>query len=86
MDMHSRNQYLRVLGERYMKARAEKENPKILDEYCRNTVQAWKYLIRTIQPVVDMRPNHRKKRKQTYNGQVTADLAKAWEILNCPYG
>jgi len=86
MDMQSRNQYLRVLRESYLKARAKKEKTLILDEYCRNTGQARKYVIRKIQPGVDLRPKQRKKRKQTYDGQVTAALAKVWEIFDCPCG
>ena len=35
---------------------------------------------------VDLRPKQRKKRKQTYDGQVTAALAKVWEIFDCPCG
>ena len=66
MDMQSRNQYLKVLRERYLKAKDKKEKAPILDEYCRNTGQARKYVIRKIQPWVDLRPKHRKKRKETY--------------------
>jgi len=33
MDMHSRNQYLEVLRERYLKARGKKEKSRILDEF-----------------------------------------------------
>jgi hypothetical protein len=76
--MQSRNQYLKVLKERYIKAKAKKEKTQILDEYCRNTGQARKYVIRKIQSGVDLRPKQRKKRKQTYDGQVTAALAKVW--------
>jgi hypothetical protein len=86
MDMESRNQYLKVLRERYLKAKAKKEKTQILDEYCRNTGQARKYVIRKIQPGVDLRPKPRRKRKQTYDGQVTAALAKVWEIFDCPCG
>ena len=32
--MHSRKEYLKVLRERYWKARSKKEKPQILDEYC----------------------------------------------------
>jgi len=84
--MQSRNQYLKVLRERYLKAKAKKEKTQILDEYCHNTGQARKYVIRKIQPGVDLRPKQRKKRKQTYDGQVTAALAKVWEIFDCPCG
>ena len=31
-------------------------------------------------------PKPRKKRKQPYDGQVTAALAKVWEIFDCPCG
>ncbi|MFC1861150.1 hypothetical protein ACFLYL_02570 [Chloroflexota bacterium] len=50
MEMESRNQYLEVLRERYLRAKAKKEKGQILDEYCRNTGQARKYVIRKIQP------------------------------------
>ena len=84
--MESRNQYLKVLRERYLRARVKKEKTQILDEYCRNTGQVRKYVIRKIQPGVDLRPKQRKKRKQTYDGQVTAALAQIWEIFDCPCG
>ena len=48
--MHSRNEYLKVLRERYLKAKTKKEKSQILDEYCRNTGQARKYVIRKIHP------------------------------------
>ncbi len=82
--MQSRNQYLKVLRGRYLKAKAKKEKAQILDEYCRNTGQARKYVIRKIPPGVDLGPKQRKKRKQPYDGQVTATLAKVWEIFDCP--
>ncbi len=37
MDMHSKNEYLKVLRGRYLKAKTKKEKSLILDEYCRNT-------------------------------------------------
>ncbi len=86
MDLQSRNQYLKVLRERYMKAKAKKEKAHILDEYCGNTGQARKYVIRKIQSGVDRGPKQRKKRQQTYHGQGTAALAKVWEIFDCPCG
>lgn len=84
--MESRKQYLGVLSERYLRAKAKKEKSQILYEYCRNTGQARKYVIRKIQTGVGPRPKQRKKRKQTYDGQVTAPLAKVWEIFDCPCG
>lgn len=86
MDMHSRNEYLKVLREKYLKARTKKDKSLILDEYCGNTGQARKYVIRKIQPRVDLRPRQRKKRKETYDGQVKAALAKVWEIFDYPCG
>jgi len=35
---------------------------------------------------VDLRPKQRKKRKETYDGQVKAALVKVWEIFDCPCG
>lgn len=86
MNMESRKQYLGVLRERYLRAKAKKEKGQILDEYCHNTGQARKYVIRKIQPGLDLRPKPRRKRKQTYDGQVIAPLAKVWEIFDCPCG
>jgi len=34
MDMHSRNEYLKVLREKYLRAKTKKEKSLILDEYC----------------------------------------------------
>ncbi len=84
--MHSRNEYLKVLRERYLKAKTKKEKSRILDEYCLNTDQARKYAIRKIQPGVDLGQKQRKKRKETYDGQVTSALAKVWEIFDFPCG
>ena len=84
--MESRKQYLGVLSERYLRAKTRKEKGQILDEYCRNTGQARKYVIRKIQPGIDLRPKPRRNRKQIYDGQVTAPLAKVWEIFDCPCG
>ena len=68
--MYSRNQYLRVLRERYVKAKSKKEKTQILNEYCYNTSQARKYVITKIQCGVGQRPRQRKKRKETHDGQV----------------
>ena len=84
--MHSRNEYLKVLRERYLKAKSKKVKSQILDEYCLNTGQARKYVIRKIQPGIDLRPKQRKKRKEIYDGEVRAALAKVWEIFDYPCG
>jgi hypothetical protein len=85
MDMHSRNEYLKVLRGRYFNAKTKKEKSQILDEYCRNTGQSRKYVIRKIHKA-DLKPGRRKKRKETYDGQVKAALAKIWEIFDYPCG
>jgi len=38
--MRSRNRYLKVSRERYLKARSKKEKAQILDEYCPKPVRA----------------------------------------------
>ena len=86
MDMHSRNEYLKVLRETYLKAKTRKEKSCILDEYCGNTGQARKYVIRKIQPGVELGPRQRKKRKESYDGQISAALAKVWDIFDYPCG
>jgi hypothetical protein len=84
MDMHPRNEYPKVLRERYLKAKTKKETSPILDEYCLNTGQARKYVIRKIQPNVSLNSKPRKKRREIYNGQLKAALAKVWEIFDYP--
>ena len=85
MDMHSRNEYLKVLRESYFKVRTKKGKSQILDEYCCNTGQSRKYVITKIHKA-DLRPRQRKKRKERYNSQVKAALAKIWEIFDYPCG
>jgi hypothetical protein len=86
MDMHSKNEYLMVLRERYIKADTKREKSQILDEYCGNTGQSRKYIIRKIRSRMDQRPRLRKKRRQTYDGEMTASMAKVWEIFDYPCG
>jgi hypothetical protein len=45
--MRARNQYLSALLERYLKAEKAQKG-RVLDEYCRNTRQNRKYVIRKI--------------------------------------
>ena len=83
--MHSRNEYLKVIREKYFKARSKKERSQILNEYCSNIGQSRKHVIRKIHRA-EIRPKQRKKRKEIYNGQVKAALAKIWEIFDYPCG
>jgi len=48
MNMDARNQYLKVLQDRYFKTASKKEKSFILNEYCQNTGQNRKYAIRKI--------------------------------------
>ena len=83
--MHSRNEYLKVVKESYLKARDRKEKTQLLDEYCRNTGQSRKYVIWKIHRA-NLKPKQRKKRKEIYDGQVKTALAKIWEIFDYPCG
>jgi len=86
MDMQTRNGYLKVLRERYWKARSKKEKSQVLDEYCLNTGQVRKYVIRKMRLRADSTHQARKKRKEFYDGEVKASLAKVWEIFDYPCG
>ena len=86
MDMHSKNQYLKELQQKYLMSRSRKERSSILDEYCRNTHQNRKYIISKINSSFSFKPKKAKKRKQIYDGYVKAALAKLWEIFDYPCG
>ncbi len=86
MDMHSRNEYLKELQQRYLMAKSRKEKSSILDEYCRNTHQNRKYAISKIRSFRSSHPSRRRKRKQIYDGYVRAALARVWEIFDYPCG
>ena len=86
MDMHSRNQYLKRLQERYFQARSKKEKSSILDEYCRNTGQNRKYVIRKLRSSISLLVKRRGGKKVVYDGYVKAPLAKVLEIFDYPFG
>jgi len=86
MDMHSRNEYLKVLREKYLQAKTRQEKSLILDEYCGNTGQARKYIIRKIQPGVNVEPKVRRSWKEDYHVRVRAPLADVWKIFEYPCG
>jgi len=85
MNMSARNQYLKVLQERYFRAKSRKEKSSILDEYCKNTGQNRKYIIRRIGSSLPSHPIKR-KRKCIYTGYVKVALAKVWAIFDYPCG
>ncbi len=85
MDVHSRNEYLKVLKGKYIKAKTKGAKSELLNEYCGNTGQCRKYVIRKINHVC-LKPKQRKKRVVEYGGEVVAALAKMWEIFDYPCG
>ena len=85
MDMSARCQYLKVLKERYFMAKSRKEKSFILDEYCKNTGQNRKYVIRKIRSPLSLQPKKR-KRVSIYDGPVRSALARIWEIFDFPCG
>jgi len=63
MDMNARNQYLKVLQERYFMAKSRKEKSAILNEYCKNTGQNRKYVIRKIRSPISLQVKRRGGKK-----------------------
>ena len=86
MNMDARNQYLKVLQERYFMAKSKKEKSTILDEYCKNTGQNRKYVIRKIRSRISLKPKKKKRKKRIYDGYVREALAYVWEIFDYPCG
>lgn len=84
MDMKARNQYLKLLQERYLKA-SKKGKGKIVDEYCRNTGQNRKYVIRKINSEIPERMSKR-KRRWVYGNEVIVALIEIWKIFDYPCG
>jgi hypothetical protein len=85
MDVRSRRQYLETLLNRYLKAK-KKEKGRLLDEYCRNTGQNRKYVIRKIATLAFGTPRPRKKRMVEYGKDVQVGLGTLWEIFDRPCG
>jgi hypothetical protein len=85
MDMTSRKQYLRALLERYLRAR-KRQKGSILDEYCRNTGQNRKYVIRKICRLASTEPRPPRKRAPHYGPETARALEKLWRIFDYPCG
>jgi len=84
--MNARNQYLKVLQRKYLMAKSRKEKSLILDEYCKNTHQNRKYVIRKIRSSISLRVKRRGGKPIIYDGYVKAALAKVWDIFDEPCG
>ena len=86
MDMQARKEYRGVVRERYWKTRSKKEKSRILDEYCVNTGHARKYAIRKLRARENPDKKPKQRRKPVYDGEVTAALARIWEVFDYPCG
>jgi len=89
MDMSTRNRYLQALIEKHgYHTVSKKEKSLLLDEYCGNTGQERKYVIWKIRNGKYLQGTTPKKRKrrQYYDGEVRAALARCWEIFDYPCG
>lgn len=86
MDMRARRQYLERLLERYLRS-SKKGKGQLLDEYCRNTRQHRKYVIRKIQELAFAPPSgSRQTRTPVYGPDVRRALEKIWKIFDRPCG
>lgn len=63
MDMHSRNEYLKLLRERYLRVQGKKGKSQILDEYCLNTGQSRKYVIRKMKLKASSNPGEKEEKR-----------------------
>ena len=84
MNIQAKEQYMETLRERYLTSN-KKEKGLILDEFCRNTKQERKYVIKKFRYKVRLK-KERKKRRENYDGEVKTVLAKIWEIFDYPCG
>jgi hypothetical protein len=85
MDMRARKQYLQTLLGRYLKAR-KRQKGMILAEYCRNTGQNRKYVIRRLSALASGQTKAVKKRTACYGRDVRRALETLWAIFDYPCG
>lgn len=85
MDMRSRQQYLKALLGRYLRA-GKRGKSAILDEYCRTTGMARKSVLRKIRVLTRQEARPRKMRQPVYGRPVRLVLETLWEIFDRPCG
>jgi len=85
MDMRSREQYLKALLGRYLRAR-KRGKSALLDEYCRNTGMARKSVLRKIAGLLKGESPPWKQRRPMYGRPVRVALETLWEIFDRPCG
>jgi hypothetical protein len=83
--MAARRQYLQTLITRYLKVR-KRQKGSILDEYCRNTGQNRKYVIRRLGRLASSEPGGRRRRVPHYGQDTARALEKLWRIFDFPCG
>lgn len=83
--MASKKQYLQTLLERYLKVR-KRQKGSILDEFCRNTGQNRKYVIRKLGGLASTEPRPPRKRAPRYGPETARALEKLWKIFDYPCG
>ncbi|MDO8582197.1 MAG: transposase [bacterium] len=78
---------METLREKYLGSH-KKEKGRILDEYCRNTGQERKYVIKKFRYKAKLKQkgSARKARKEYYDGYVRSALARLWTIFDYPCG
>ncbi|PIR88226.1 MAG: hypothetical protein COU10_00335 [Candidatus Harrisonbacteria bacterium CG10_big_fil_rev_8_21_14_0_10_45_28] len=77
-----------TIRKQYLKAKSRKEKGRLLDEYCKNTSQDRKYVIKKLRYKAGLKPegSARRPRKEYYDGLVKSALAKIWKIFDYPCG
>ena len=86
MGVMARNEYLKVLIRDYL-GRGKKEKGWILNEYCKNTGQHRKYVIRKIRHILLKGTTvKRKRRTKRYGKDVERGVVRLWEIFDYPCG
>ena len=90
MNKDARRQYMQTLRAQYLRG-SKKQKGAILDEYCKNTGQDRKYVIKKFRHTVDVGTDTRGRKKRAprteyYDGAVRAALAVMWKIFDYPCG
>ena len=66
--------------------KSREEESAILDEYCSNTHQNRKYVIRKIRSPISLQVKRRGGKEVIYDGYLKTVLAKVWDIFDEPCG
>ena len=86
MNLKSKQQYMNTLGPQYLQA-SKKDKGKFLDEYCRNTGQNRKHVIKKFRSLLKPpKGKVRARRPEYYTRDVRAALVQIWQIFDRPCG